>query len=110
MASMFGAWVLLSPGETGANFGIVSLVGYAVGIAGIAVGVVVVAYTSCLHLLQWPEGIHLHRPQSVPGAHARHVAAASGFGVGSSASGDEYDFARLPSEAGLIDEPAACGD
>ena len=46
MASMFGAWVLLSPGETGANFGIVSLVGYAVGIAGIAVGVVVVAYTS----------------------------------------------------------------
>ena len=37
VASMFGTWVLLSPGETGANFGIVSLVGYAVGIAGIPV-------------------------------------------------------------------------
>ena len=37
VASMFGTWVLLSPGETGANFGIISLVGYAVGIAGIPV-------------------------------------------------------------------------
>ena len=37
VASMFGTWVLLSPGETGANFGIVSLVGYAIGIAGIPV-------------------------------------------------------------------------
>ncbi len=36
VASMFGTWVLLSPGETGANFGIVSLVGYAIGMAGIA--------------------------------------------------------------------------
>ena len=33
---MFGTWVLLSPGETGANFGIVSLAGYAIGMAGIA--------------------------------------------------------------------------
>ena len=33
VASMFGTWVLLSPGETGANFGIISLVGYAIGIA-----------------------------------------------------------------------------
>ena len=37
VASMFGTWVLLSPGETGANFGVVSLIGYAVGIAGIPV-------------------------------------------------------------------------
>ena len=37
LASMFGTWVLLSPGETGANLGIVSLVGYAIGIAGIPV-------------------------------------------------------------------------
>ena len=37
VASMFGTWVLLSPGETGANFGIISLVGYAIGIAGIPV-------------------------------------------------------------------------
>ena len=37
VASMFGTWVLLSPGETGANFGIVSLVGYALGMAGIPV-------------------------------------------------------------------------
>ena len=31
VASMFGTWVLLSPGESGANFGIISLVGYALG-------------------------------------------------------------------------------
>ncbi len=37
VASMFGTWVLLSPGETGANFGIISLVGYALGMAGIPV-------------------------------------------------------------------------
>ena len=37
VASMFGTWVLLSPGETGANFGIVALVGYAIGMAGIPV-------------------------------------------------------------------------
>ncbi len=37
VASMFGTWVLLSPGESGANFGVVSLVGYAVGMAGIPV-------------------------------------------------------------------------
>ena len=37
VASMFGTWVLLSPGETGANFGIIALVGYALGIAGIPV-------------------------------------------------------------------------
>ncbi len=37
VASMFGTWVLLSPGEAGANFGVVSLVGYAVGMAGIPV-------------------------------------------------------------------------
>ena len=37
VASMFGTWVLLSPGETGANFGIISLVGYAIGMAGIPV-------------------------------------------------------------------------
>ena len=37
VASMFGTWVLLSPGETGANFGIISLVGYSIGIAGIPV-------------------------------------------------------------------------
>ncbi len=37
VASMFGTWVPLSPGETGAYFGIVSLVGYAIGIAGIPV-------------------------------------------------------------------------
>ena len=37
VASMFGTWVLLSPGETGANFGIISLAGYALGIAGIPV-------------------------------------------------------------------------
>ena len=37
VASMFGTWVLLSPGETGANFGIISLAGYAIGMAGIAV-------------------------------------------------------------------------
>ena len=37
VASLFGTWVLLSPGETGANFGIISLAGYAVGMAGIAV-------------------------------------------------------------------------
>ncbi len=42
VASMFGTWVLLSPGETGANFGIISLVGYAVGIAGIPVMYMVV--------------------------------------------------------------------
>ena len=36
IASMFGTWVLLSPGETAANFGIISLAGYAIGIAGIA--------------------------------------------------------------------------
>ena len=36
VASMFGTWVLLSPGETGANFGIISLAGYAIGMAGIA--------------------------------------------------------------------------
>ena len=37
VASMFGTWVLLSPGESGANFGVISLVGYALGIAGIPV-------------------------------------------------------------------------
>ena len=37
VASMFGTWVLLSPGESGANFGIISLVGYALGMAGIPV-------------------------------------------------------------------------
>ena len=37
VASMFGTWVLLSPGETGANFGIISLAGYGLGIAGIPV-------------------------------------------------------------------------
>ncbi len=37
VASKFGTWVLLSPGETGAIFGIVLLVGYAIGIAGIPV-------------------------------------------------------------------------
>ncbi len=37
VASMFGTWVLLSPGESGANFGIISLVGYAIGMAGIPV-------------------------------------------------------------------------
>ena len=37
VASMFGTWILLSPGETGANFGIISLAGYAIGMAGIAV-------------------------------------------------------------------------
>ena len=37
VASMFGTWVLLSPGETGANFGIISLVGYAIGMAGIPI-------------------------------------------------------------------------
>ena len=37
VASMFGTWVLLSPGEAGANFGVISLVGYALGIAGIPV-------------------------------------------------------------------------
>ena len=37
VASMFGTWVLMSPGETGANFGIVSLIGYALGMAGIPV-------------------------------------------------------------------------
>ena len=37
VASMFGTWVLLSPGETGANFGIVALVGYGLGMAGIPV-------------------------------------------------------------------------
>ena len=37
IASLFGTWVLLSPGETSANFGIVSLAGYAVGMAGITV-------------------------------------------------------------------------
>ena len=37
VASMFGTWVLLSPGETGANFGIIALVGYAIGMAGIPV-------------------------------------------------------------------------
>lgn len=37
VASMFGTWVLPSPGETGANFGIISLAGYAIGMAGIAV-------------------------------------------------------------------------
>ena len=42
IASMFGTWVLLSPGETGANFGIISLVGYAIGMAGIALMYMVV--------------------------------------------------------------------
>ena len=37
VASLFGTWVLLSPGETGANFGIISLAGYAVGMAGVTV-------------------------------------------------------------------------
>lgn len=37
IASMFGTWVLLSPGETGANFGVVALVGYGLGMAGIPV-------------------------------------------------------------------------
>ncbi len=37
VASMFGTWVLMSPGESGANFGIISLVGYALGMAGIPV-------------------------------------------------------------------------
>ena len=37
VASMFGTWVLLSPGESAANFGIMSLAGYAIGIAGIPV-------------------------------------------------------------------------
>ena len=37
VASMFGTWVLLSPGESGANFGIISLVGYAIGMAGIPI-------------------------------------------------------------------------
>ena len=37
VASMFGTWVLLSPGETGANFGVIALVGYAIGMAGIPV-------------------------------------------------------------------------
>ena len=37
VASMFGTWVLLSPGETGANFGVVALVGYGLGMAGIPV-------------------------------------------------------------------------
>ncbi len=37
VASMFGTWVLLSPGETGANFGVISLAGYGLGIAGIPV-------------------------------------------------------------------------
>ncbi len=37
VASMFGTWVLLSPGETGADFGIIALVGYAIGMAGIPV-------------------------------------------------------------------------
>ena len=37
VASMFGTWVLLSPGETGANFGVIALVGYALGMAGIPV-------------------------------------------------------------------------
>ena len=37
VASMFGTWVLLSPGESGANFGVISLVGYALGMAGIPV-------------------------------------------------------------------------
>ena len=35
VASMFGPWVFLSPGETGANFGIIALAGYAIGMAGI---------------------------------------------------------------------------
>ncbi len=37
VASMFGTWVLMSPGESGANFGVISLVGYALGMAGIPV-------------------------------------------------------------------------
>ena len=37
VASMFGTWVLLSPGESGANFGIISLVGYALGMAGVPI-------------------------------------------------------------------------
>ena len=37
VASLFGTWVLLSPGETAANFGIVALAGYALGMAGIPV-------------------------------------------------------------------------
>ena len=37
VASMFGTWVLVSPGETGANFGVIALVGYALGMAGIPV-------------------------------------------------------------------------
>ena len=34
IASLFGTWVLLSPGETSANFGIVSLAGYGSGNGG----------------------------------------------------------------------------
>ncbi len=37
IASMFGTWVLMSPGEAGANFGVISLVGYALGMALIPV-------------------------------------------------------------------------
>ncbi len=37
VASMFGTWVLVSPGETGANFGVIALAGYALGMAGIPV-------------------------------------------------------------------------
>ena len=37
VASMFGTWVLLSPGETGANFGVIALVGYGIGMAGIPI-------------------------------------------------------------------------
>ena len=98
---MFGAWVLLSPGETGANFGIVSLVGYAVGIAAIAVGVVVVAYTSYGGLRA---SIYADRIQF------RVLMPAMLLLRRALAECDEYDFARLQSEVGLIDEPAASGD
>ena len=37
VASLFGTWVFLSPGETSANFGIIALAGYALGMAGITV-------------------------------------------------------------------------
>ena len=34
VASMFGTWVLMSPGETGANFGVVSLIRIRAGNGG----------------------------------------------------------------------------
>ena len=37
VVSLFGTWVLLSPGETAANFGVVALLGYGLGMAGIPV-------------------------------------------------------------------------